>query len=211
VTALETSASLATAGGTLILAIATFMSIRSSNRSARTAERALLAGLRPVLTSSRMQDEEQKIHFQDGKWIKVGGGAAVVEVTDTAIYYVISLRNVGSGMAVLHGWTLEEGDRAMLPVAHDPSQFRRLTRDIYIAPGEMGFWQGTLRDPNEPEFAAARDAVQKGSLIYVELLYGDHEGGQRVITGFALVPRGDSGGYLTSTSRHWNIDRDDPR
>jgi hypothetical protein len=211
VTALETSASLATAGGTLILAIATFMSIRSSNRSARTAERALLAGLRPVLTSSRLQDEEQKIHFQDGKWIRLPGGEAVVEVTDTAIYCAISLRNVGSGMGVLHGWTLEESDQVGLPVAHDPSEFRRLTRDIYVPPGEIGFWQGALRDPNEPVFAVARDAVRKGSLIHVELLYGDHEGGQRVITGFALVPRGETGGYLTSTSRHWNIDRHDPR
>jgi hypothetical protein len=208
---LETSASLATAGGTLILAIATFMSIRSSNRSARTAERALLAGLRPVLTSSRLQDDEQKIHFQDGKWILVPGGAAVVEVTDTAIYCAISLRNVGSGMAVLHGWTLEESDRVGVPVAHDPGEFRRLTRDLYVPPGEIGFWQGALRDPDEAVFAAARDAVGKGSVIYVELLYGDHEGGQRVITGFALVPRGETGGYLTSTSRHWNIDRNDPR
>ncbi|MDP9092212.1 MAG: hypothetical protein M3N95_04525 [Actinomycetota bacterium] len=209
--ALETTASLATAGGTLILAIATFASIRASNRSARTAERALLAGLRPVLASSRMQDEEQKIHFQDGKWIKVGGGGAVVEVSETAIYFAISLRNVGSGMAVLHGWTVEEGNNATPPVAHDPSQFRRLTRDLYIPPGEMGFWQGALRDPSEPEFASAREAVRNGSLIHIELLYGDHEGGQRVITGFALVPRGENGGYLTSTSRHWNIDRGDPR
>ena len=44
-----TISALATAGGTLVLAAATFSAVRSSNRSARVAERALLAGLRPVL------------------------------------------------------------------------------------------------------------------------------------------------------------------
>jgi hypothetical protein len=38
-----TISSLATAGGTLVLAVATFSSVRSANRSARVAERSLLA------------------------------------------------------------------------------------------------------------------------------------------------------------------------
>ena len=57
----STIASLATAGGTLVLAVATFASIRSANRSARvpersarTAERSLLAGQRPLLVNSRL-------------------------------------------------------------------------------------------------------------------------------------------------------------
>jgi hypothetical protein len=44
----------------------------------------------------------------------------------------------------------------------------------------------------------------------VDLLYGDHEGGQRMISRFALIPKGD-GGWLASVSRHWNLDRADPR
>lgn len=55
-----TTASLATAGGTLILAIATFGSTHSANRAARTAERAMLAGLRPLLLTSRLQDPEPR-------------------------------------------------------------------------------------------------------------------------------------------------------
>src|ERR1039457_6034019 len=39
-----TISSLATAGGTLVLAVATFSSVRSANRSARVAERSLLVG-----------------------------------------------------------------------------------------------------------------------------------------------------------------------
>jgi hypothetical protein len=41
-------------------------------------------------------------------------------------------------------------------------------------------------------------------------VYGDHEGGQRVISRFALRPRDDDG-WIASAARHWNIDRDDPR
>ena len=37
-----TISSLATAGGTLVLAVATFSSVKSANRSARVAERSLL-------------------------------------------------------------------------------------------------------------------------------------------------------------------------
>jgi hypothetical protein len=68
----ETIASLATAGGTLVLAVATFASVRSSNQSARTAERAartaersLLASQKPLLVNSRAQDPEQKIEFSE--------------------------------------------------------------------------------------------------------------------------------------------------
>ena len=44
----------------------------------------------------------------------------------------------------------------------------------------------------------------------IELLYGDGEGGQRVISRFALLPVGDDD-WLINVSRHWNLDRDDPR
>jgi hypothetical protein len=209
---LGTISALATAGGTLILAIATFASIRSANRSARTAERALLAGLRPVLMSSRLQDDEQKVGFQDNKWFRVQGGTAIAEVTDDAIYLIISLRNVGSGMAILHGWIFVVGDptTAQAPTSNDPTNFRRLTRDLYIPPHETGFWQGAFRDPSSAEFKEARAAIENHDPFYIELLYGDHEGGQRVITRFAFLRRGEDG-YLSASSRHWNLDRSDPR
>jgi hypothetical protein len=47
-----TISSLATAGGTLILAVATDGSVQSANRSARVAELSLPAGVRPVLIPS---------------------------------------------------------------------------------------------------------------------------------------------------------------
>ena len=138
-----TAASAATAAGTLILAVATFSSVRSAQRAARATEAALLAGIRPVLVASHLEDASQKVRFLDDHWAHVEGGRATVEVTDDAVYLLVSLRNVGNG----------------------------LTLDI---------------------------------------LYGDHQGGQRTISRFVLTPVSD-GRWLAAVGRHWNLDRPDPR
>jgi hypothetical protein len=75
-------ASLATAFGTLVLAVATFASVRSANRAARAAEQSLLAGLRPLLVASRLHDDAQKVMFVDGKWVKVPGGRATAQAEE---------------------------------------------------------------------------------------------------------------------------------
>ena len=205
-----TISSLATAGGTLVLAAATFASVRSAHRAARATERALLAGIRPVLVPSRMEDPPEKVGFVDDHWLKVGGGRAVAEATGEAIYLAIALRNVGNGLAVLDRWDFYS-ERATGDFPHrDPGEFRRLTRDIYVPAGQLGFWQGAFRDVSNPMFAAARDAISRRESVTVDLLYGDHEGGQRTITRFALLPHSD-GGWLAIASRHWNLDRADPR
>ena len=107
-----TISSLATAGGTLVLAAATFAAVRSANRSARATERALLAEIRPVLVPSRREDPPQKVGFRDQHCVHIPGGRAVAEVTDEAIYLAIALRNVGSGLAVLDRWDFSP-DRQM--------------------------------------------------------------------------------------------------
>lgn len=141
-------ASLATAAGTLIFAVATFAAVRSANRAARAAERSLLVGLRPLIMPSRLQDPPQKVMFGDRKWFTVPGGCAVGAVEDGIIYLTASLRNVGPGIGVLHGWRFyPETYRGPAPQL---SQFRRLNRDIYLPPGDVGFWQGAFRDPADP-------------------------------------------------------------
>jgi hypothetical protein len=60
-----TISALATAGGTLVLAGATFASVRSANRAARVAEESLLAGMRPLLMPSRPEDAPIKVMFVD--------------------------------------------------------------------------------------------------------------------------------------------------
>ena len=76
------AASLATAAGTLVLAVATFAAVRSANRAARAAEGSLAAGLRPLLLPSELQDPPQKVQFVDGKWVMVPGGCGVAEAAD---------------------------------------------------------------------------------------------------------------------------------
>src|SRR6201987_69500 len=217
-----TVASLATAVGTLVLALSAFASVRSANysaraanqaariaeRSARIAERSLMAAERPLLVNSRLQDPEQKILFLGGKFLRVAGGAATLEVADSVVYMVISVRNVGTGLAVMHGWRVEGSEQPQQ--THPPLEdFTTQTRDIYVAPGDVGFWQGALRDPATAPFTAVAAAVEAGDPMLLSVLYGDWEGSQRVISQFAL--RLVNGKWMTSTGRHFNIDRPDPR
>jgi hypothetical protein len=208
-----TISSLATAGGTLVLAVATFSSVRSANRSARVAERSLLAGIRPLLMPSQLEDASVKVGFVDNRWLHVPGGGGAAEVTPEAVYMAMSLRNVGNGIAVLHGWKFWPERQAGSDAAPPPIEdMHRLTRDIYIPTGQVGFWQGVYRAPASDEFRAAADAIDGRVPLTVDVLYGDHEGGQRTVTRFGLSPRqGEDQAWIVSAARHWNIDRDDPR
>ena len=206
-----TISSLATAGGTLVLAAATFASVRSANRAARVAERSLMEGLRPLLLPTRPDDPTQHIHFADGKVVAAPPGGGIAETTDEAVYLALALRNVGSGIAVLHGWRFYPERRTSRYSEHASlDEFHRLTRDLYVAPGDIGFWQGAFRNRESDEFDAAKAAVDAQEPVTVEVLYGDHEGGQRAITRFLLVPQ-DDGQWIAASGRHWNIDRPDPR
>ena len=175
VTEWATIASPATAVGTLVLAIATFASVRSANysaraadraarvaeQSARIAERSLMAAERPLLMSSRLQDPEQKIRFLEGRSLRVAGGGATLEAADGVVYLVISVRNVGTGLAVMHGWHAEVTGQPQQ--THTPLEdLTTQTRDIYVASGDIGFWQGALRDPATAQFKAVAAAVEAG-------------------------------------------------
>jgi hypothetical protein len=225
-----TIADLATALGTLILAVATFSAVRSSNMMAKVAQEQLLIQIRPVLTTSRREDPVLKVNFGDTKWVRIPGGGAVGEVgpgdgnlgPDTPVVYLaIALRNAGNGIAVLHGWRFYSGWRR--DVQHAPlEQFQRQNRDLYIPVGDVGFWQGAYRNTEQPGYDEARKVIEDREPWTVELLYGDHEGGQRVISRFTILPVNhpdpdpDQGQpteqrWLATASRHWNIDRPDPR
>jgi hypothetical protein len=194
-----TVADLATALGTLVLAVATFSAVRSGNRTARAAEQSLLTSLRPLLMPSRLSDEPLKVNFGDNKWVRVPGASAVAEIgggdgrlgpRDSVIYFSVSLRNVGSGIAVLHGWRLMTNQA---PQPNEPmpalSEFVMQTRDMYIPVGDIGFWQGAIRDMADPRYPDARKTVESRGDWMVDLLYGDQEGGQRAISRFRCQPR----------------------
>jgi hypothetical protein len=209
-----TISALASAGGTLVLAGVTVASVRSANRAARVAEMSLLAAQRPLLVASRVDDPPQKVGFHDDVWLYAPGGQGAVQATDEAVYLAIAVRNVGTGIAVLHGWhlypTIQLG-ADLRPTALE--DFTQLTRDLYIAPGDVGFWQGALRDASAQEYAEARAAVEAPQRMSIDVLYGDFEGGQRAITRFLLTPREAEDGlrWYASVGRHWNVDRPQPR
>jgi hypothetical protein len=204
-----TWASLATAAGTLVLALATFASVRSANRSARVAERALQEQRRPVVVHSRLDDPTQKIMFVDGHWVQVAGSGAVAEQLDANVYLAMSLRNVGAGIGVLQGWNARAGLDTSLE--HAPEQsFRTQSRDLYIPAGDIGLWQGALRDPSEDAYGVLAEAAAKRETISIDLLYTDQVGGQRTITRFQVVPVGEDR-WVASVGRHWYLDEAGPR
>ena len=206
-----TISSLATAGGTLVLAVATFLAVRSSNRSARLAERSLLAGMRPVLVGSRLDDPVEKVPFIEQRWFRVAGGHGVAQCEDGVVYLMMGVRNVGTGLGVLRGWQVRPGVVRVEDADHLPvGEFRPQLRDIYVPAGDSTFWHGALRDPDDPLRAEVIGLIERHETVTIELLYGDGEGGQRVVSRFALLPVGDDD-WLISVSRHWNLDRDNPR
>ncbi len=205
-----TISSLATAGGTLVLAIATFSSVRSANRSARTAERALQVGLRPVLVPSRLDDPSMKITWREGQRTLVQGGRASVVEDGGDVFLALSLRNVGSGIAVLQGWKVAaRGRPTEIPGVPDIREFRRQGRDLYVPPSDVSFWQGRVAGSDD-EYAAVHDSVARQQTLTVYLFYSDHEGGQRAVSLFLLDPTSDSQ-WLCTVVRHWYLDRPDPR
>ena len=204
-----------TSVGTLVLAGATFAAIRSSNRSARIAERSLLAGLQPLLVVARRDDPPEEVQFADGRVFKAGHGTALFYHESNVIYMALPLRNAGTGIAYLYGYRLEAEPARKVEtgtldaarhrrgdVAPDPSSFSVQQRDLYVAPGENGFWQAALRDPGAPIYAATLNALQTLGRLTVDLLYGDMEGGQRTITRFVCLP-GPEQTWRCDVAHHW--------
>jgi hypothetical protein len=208
----------ATAGGTLVLAIATFSSIRASNRSARIAEQALLAGQRPVLIPSRLDDPSERVRFGDGHVMEVAGHGGLLELVDQRIYMSLALRNGGSGLAVLLGWHVEVREQGLSSTSSHPpiEDFRRQARDLYIPAQQTGFWQGAIREADDPSYESIRNAALSGDRINVDLLYGDYQGGQRSIARFGIAsdkhPDFQELEHIRAdVLRYWNVDGDDPR
>ena len=206
-----TISSLATGGGTLVLAVATFAAVRSANRSARVAETALQEQRRPLLAPSRLDDPVQKLMFVDRHWVSAAGGRGTAEHIEGNVYLAMSLRNIGSGIGVCQGWTVRTGltTSRNAPEPAPLEDFRRQTRDLYIPGGDIGMWQGALRHPDDAMRAAVAQAIDAQEPITIELLYSDQVGLQRTITRFGLFPTGDS--WLASVTRHWHLDWAGPR
>lgn len=215
-TAWTTLADIGTAAGTLVLAASTFVAVRAAARSTRIAERALLAGQRPVLMPGGRDDGTQSVQFTDGRVFPVGGGQALVHLDAGVIYLAIPLCNVGTGLAILRGYRLQgepesniaqdprgvarhlRGDPAPALRAFSPQQ-----RDLLISGSRAGFWQAALRDPLTSVYKEIALAVDTGGRVTVDVLYGDHEGGQPTITRFVLLK--EAGAWRCDATRYWSL------
>ncbi len=203
--------------GTLVLAGATFAAVRSSNHSARVAERTLQAGLRPVLTTPRRDDPREEVLFADGRVFETGWGDALVHPEEGAVYLALQLRNAGSGVARLLGYHIEPESAASVardplgPARHrrgdpapDPATFADQQRDLYIAPGEVGFWQAAVRDPGSELYSTMQQAIATLGRLTIDLMYGDIEGAQPTVTRFVVLP-GEQGRWRCDVTRHWRM------
>lgn len=208
-----TVSALATAGGTLVLAAASFASIRSARRAALSAERSVQSSLRPLLIASRLEAPEQKVLWLDGHWAHLAGSTAYAHLGEQGeIYLAMSIRNVGPGLGVIHGWRIE--DAPLAPDAARPAseEFYRQGRDLYLAPDDTGFWHAAVREPDHPDRQTLARLITTRHRFAVDLLYGDYEGGQRTISRFSLQPRdSDEDLWFCQTARHWSVDRPQPR
>jgi hypothetical protein len=111
---------------------------------------------------------------------------------------------------VLQAWGVRAGRQYSREHHYADAEFRELSRDLYIPAGDIGLWQGALRDSNDPLHQEIAAAVSDCQPITIELLYTDQAGGQRTISRFGLTPAGD-GDWLTGVTRHWYLDHTGPR
>jgi hypothetical protein len=150
--------------------------------------------------------------FLEGRWLSAEGGRAAVEVVDGVVYLAISLRNVGSGIGVCQAWVVRprRGTSGDYPTHAPLDQFRLQVRDLYIPAGDIGMWQGALRNPSDPVRLEVADVIADRRPFTVELLYSDQAGRQRTISRFGLTPV-DGGSWIVGLSRHWYLDWEGPR
>jgi hypothetical protein len=76
-------------------------------------------------------------------------------------------------------------------------------RDLLISTSRAGFWQAALRDPGTRLHQQVTQAIETRGRVTVDVLYGDHEGGQPSITRFVLLPQ--AGSWRCDAARHWSL------
>ena len=86
----------------------------------------------------------------------------------------------------------------------DPDQFQPQRRDLYISPGDTGFWQGAMRDPSDPFHEEVRAAIAEDDWLIAELLYSDQEGGRQFVSRFSLRQEDDH--WYPVAGCHWTLD-----
>ena len=166
--------------------------------------------MRPLLIPSLSDDPVHKVLWHDRHTARVGGGRAIFEEDNGIIYLAVGLRNLGTGIALLHGW-YPMPDQAFGDPPHAQAEdFRRLRIDLYIPAGGTGYWEAAVRDSDDPARRGLLKDLEERHPFTIDILYGDQQGGQRTISRYTILPAGDDAWYA-QVGRHWNVDRPDPR
>jgi hypothetical protein len=101
--------------------------------------------------------------------------------------------------------SVEEMRATAMQIRPDPATFRPQTRDLYAPPGDLSFWQSAIRTPDDPDRQRVEEAINNETPLIIDLLYGDHEGGQRTISRFSLSRYPGKEEWFPSVVRHWYL------
>ena len=182
-------------------------SVRSANRAARTAGRSLLAGLRPLLmpgaagsgpegdvAGPALRPPSRGASCRRGgrRCDLCGRHASQRRQRRRRPARVVSQRRLGAGAAD----------------AHAGGTVRRLTRDLHIPAGDVGFWQGAIRDPGDPY---PRSSSPRSQRTTDHRRYPLRRPQGRPACHRSLRPHTVEDGYLLTSSRYRNLDQRDPR
>ena len=73
-------------------------------------------------------------------------------------------------------------------------------------------WLGAIRTADDPDRVTVEQALAVHKSLFIDLMYGDQEGGQRTISRFVVSQDpADPDAWMCGVVRHWYLDRDDPR
>ena len=181
----STIASLATAGGTLVLAMATFSSTRSANRSAAHHRAGAQGGAAPgaVQRSSAGSAAEGRIRATITGSCCATGSRPCRSPRRTCISRSRCAMSPPGWPCCTAGTFGPSGWRRT-PRRPRSRSFAGSRATCMCPPATSASGRRRYAIPAMPLYEPLREAIAARSAICVDILYGDHEGGQRTITRF---------------------------
>ena len=157
-----TVSSLTTGAGTLVLAVATFAAVRSANRAARVAGGSSVG--RPAAAAGALAPGRRRpegvLRRRQGR---ATGRRRAVPRKSTAATSTWASRcatPAGASRYCMAGGSRPARRPSRAGRRRKPSG--RTTRDIFIAPNDVGFWQAAFRDSADRQYDEAVGAVLTG-------------------------------------------------
>lgn len=91
---------------------------------------------------------------------------------------------------MLHGWRVEPSrDVATMSDRPGLNAFRSQSCDLYVPAGDVGFWQGAIRDRTNSSWDLVAERIEAREGLVVDLLLQRSPWRQRMITWFSYLPR----------------------